>query len=195
MERFKIISEFVSKKAHVLDLGCGDGTLLDYLSETKHISGYGVEYDENHVVSCVEKGISVFQGNINEGLSDITDKRFDVAILSHTLQQVKDPLFAMEELCRVAKIGIVTFPNFAHWACRWQLLTGEIPKSKTLPHDWYNTPNIRVLSIKSFRRVCRENGFKIIHERPYIGQSSWLKYIAAPLSNILSQKGLFVIRK
>ena len=192
MSNKPIIAKYIKQQSRVLDLGCEKGDLLSYLKVEKEVLGYGIELKQEHVVSCIQKGISVFQGDLNEGLKEFSDKSFDVAILSQTLQQVKDPLRLMAEMCRVADIAIVSFPNFAHISCRLALLRGLIPKSKHLPYEWYNTPNIRVVSIKSFKRVCKKEGFNILAEETFVGQTKLLRLLNIK-SNLFSQKGLFVI--
>ena len=141
------------------------------------------------------KRLSAFQGDIDEGLNEFKDNAYDVVILSQTLQQIKNPLFVMKEMCRVGKLGVVTFPNFAHWSCRWSLLKGEIPQSKHLPYDWYDTPNIRVVSLKSFKRVCKENGFSIVYEVPLYNRH--LSRVCGSVlgSNLCASKGLFIIKR
>ena len=189
------ILKYIQAKDRVLDLGCGDGSLLEQLIIQRSIVGYGLDLDEDNISQCIQKGLSVFQGNIDEGLNEFKDKIYDVVILSQTLQQIKNPLFVMEEMCRVSKIGIVTFPNFAHWRCRWQLLRGEIPKSEALPYDWYNTPNIRVVSLKSFRRVCKEHQFTIVAETPLYEKETCRWMSGKWNANLCAPKGLFVIKK
>tara|TARA_B100000424_G_C22836376_1_gene446520 strand:+ start:293 stop:889 length:597 start_codon:yes stop_codon:yes gene_type:complete len=194
MSNKPIIASYIKDQQRVLDLGCGDGELLVYLDKLKQISAYGIELKESHVVSCIQKGLSVFQGNLDEGLKEFADNSFDVVILSQTLQQVKEPLKLMNEMCRVAKIAIVTFPNFAHWTSRLSLIRGHIPKSKILPYEWYDTPNIRVVSLKSFQRVCKHENFEILSKETFVGQSKLLKKLKF-FPNMFSEKGLFVIRK
>lgn len=194
MTNKQIISKYIKQNQRVLDLGCATGDLLSFLKEDKHISGYGIELKKEHVVKCIEKGLSVFQGNLNEGLQEFSDQSFDVAVLSQTLQQVRDPLNLIHDMCRVAKIAIVSFPNFAHWTNRLSLFKGDIPKTKTLPFDWFDTPNIRVVSLKSFRRVCREQEFEIMAEETFVGQHMILKKLNC-FPNLLSEKGLFVLKK
>ena len=127
--------------------------------------GAGIESDENKVAICIAKGLSVLQGDINEEVSDYPDQTYDYVILSQTLQQVYEPDTLIRELMRIGKKGIVSFPNFSHWACRLQLLfTGYAPVTKQLPYQWYNTPNIRVITIKDFRKFIHDVGFKILNE-------------------------------
>jgi methionine biosynthesis protein MetW len=188
-----IIVQHVQEGATVLDLGCNDGILLQRLQDTKQCRGYGIDIDHDSVTECLKKDLCVYQGDITEVLQGFSDKHFDVVILSQTLQQIKDPLSIMNEMCRVGRKAILTFPNFAHWSCRFDLLRGIIPRTKSLPYNWYDTPNIRVVSIKSFRKVCRDNHFKILKEEP-IYSSNWQRLIPGS-SNLLAEKGLFVIEK
>ncbi|RAP31250.1 methionine biosynthesis protein MetW [Candidatus Marinamargulisbacteria bacterium SCGC AG-343-D04] len=186
------ILSYISKKDQVLDLGCGEGDLLELLRDKKSIDGYGIEKDPGNVMNCIQKGLSVFHGDIQEGLSQFPDQSFDTVILSQTLQQVQNPLEVIHEMCRVGKVAIVTFPNFAHWKTRFQLLKGIIPKSDALPYEWYNTPNIRVVSIKSFKRICKKEKIRILHQKAF----SSTKRLALPLlHNLCGQRALFVIKK
>lgn len=165
--------------ARVLDLGCGDGDLLDQLRKEKNCQGYGIDIQYDHILACTKRGISTFHGNIDEGLSDFSDHAFDYVILSQTLQQVTRPLYVIEEMLRVGHKAIITFPNFGYWEIRLQLLlTGQAPKTKTLPYEWYDTPNIRVVSIRDFRHLCDQNNIKILSDNQ---------------SNLFSKKGLFVV--
>ncbi len=149
----------------VLDLGCGEGHLLNYLVEYKQVIGTGIEHDEAKVAKCIAKGLSVIQGDINEEISDYPDDAFDYVILSQTLQQVYEPANLVESILRIGKKGIVSFPNFSHWRIRLQLLhTGHAPITRQLPYEWHNTPNIRVITIKDFRKFSQEVGFEIQKE-------------------------------
>tara|TARA_A100001015_G_C15007522_1_gene721438 strand:+ start:418 stop:855 length:438 start_codon:yes stop_codon:yes gene_type:complete len=141
-------------------------------------------------------GISIFQGNINDGLKEFGDNSFDVVILSQTLQEVMDPVFVLNEIIRVGKKGILTFPNFGYWRVRLNMaLTGHSPKTKNLPYEWYNTPNIRVLTIKDFRSLCHKESIKIMAEES-IYTSKWMnKLFSSSWSNLFAQQGLFVVEK
>ena len=159
----QIIESWIEPGSSVLDLGCGEGDLLHYLTHHKSVSGTGIERNESKVVRCIEKGLSVIQGDINEEIGDYPDNRFDYVVLSQTLQQVYDPSTLLHAMLRVGARGIVSFPNFNHWRIRLQvLLTGRAPVTRTLPYQWYDTPNIRVLSLKDFYHYSREIGFDII---------------------------------
>ncbi len=161
----QIIASWVEPGSRVLDLGCGTGVLLKYLMEHKGVTASGIERDEARVAECIGKGLSVLQGDINEEILDYPDSSYDYVILGQTLQQVYEPDQLIRSMMRVGKKGIVSFPNFSHWKIRRQLLlTGHAPVTKQLPYEWYNTPNIRVITLKDFRKFTREVGFTILKE-------------------------------
>lgn len=158
----QIIAEWIEPGAKVLDLGCGEGNLLYYLKEEKGIVGTGIESREDKVAQCIASGLSVLQGDLNTEVVDYPDHAFDYVILSQTLQQVYEPDALIAEILRIGKQVIVSFPNFAHWRNRLQLmLAGKAPVSKQLPFEWFNTPNIRVITISDFYRFSRKMGIKI----------------------------------
>jgi methionine biosynthesis protein MetW len=162
---YKLIEELVPEGATVLDLGCGDGELLAELIAEKHVRGSGVEISPEAVEACVAKGLSVFQGDLDEGLADYGDGSFDVVILSFSLQQLRRPQLVVREMVRVGKLAIVSFPNFAHWAARGALVArGRMPVSRELPYQWYDTPNIHLCTVKDFRDLCHLEGLCIESE-------------------------------
>jgi len=161
----QIIASWIKSGSRVLDLGCGKGDLLSFLKEYKDVEGVGIEFVESKVAKCIERGLSVLQGDINQEIVDYSDSFFDYVILSRTLQQVYEPEKLIIELMRVGKRGIVSFPSFSHWRIRSQLLlTGHAPVTKQLPYSWYDTPNIRVITLKDFRKFAQEVGFRIYRE-------------------------------
>lgn len=191
----QVIKE-INKSSKVLDLGCGDGRLLEFLVNKKKVNAYGIDIKFDNIISCTQKGLSVFHGDLNEGLPGFSDNSFDTVILSQTLQQVQDPQLLLNEMLRVGKKGIVTFPNFAHYTVRFNLMfKGKAPKTKQLPYEWYDTPNIRVLSIKNFKELCKKLDIKIEKEIPIF--SNMLERILLPnrLTNLLAREGMFVISK
>jgi methionine biosynthesis protein MetW len=162
---YKLIEDLVPEGATVLDLACGDGELLAELVREKHAYGSGVEISQAAVESCVAKGLSVFHGDLDEGLADFQDGSHDVVILSLSLQQLRRPRMIVREMVRVGRLAIVSFPNFAHWTVRGQLgLFGRMPVSKELPYQWWDTPNIHLCTISDFRKLCREEGLCIERE-------------------------------
>ncbi|MDF1591964.1 MAG: methionine biosynthesis protein MetW [Desulfobacterales bacterium] len=191
----QIIASWIEPGARVLDLGCGGGDLLHYLEKNKQVVGTGIERLESRVAHAIEKGLSVLHGDINAEILDYADNSFDYVILSQTLQQVYEPASLLQELLRVGSRGIVSFPNFSHWRIRLQLLlTGYAPVSKQLPYEWYDTPNIRVITLKDFRKFSREVGFKIIKESA-INTNSQDKSgsIVSVMPDLFATYGIFMI--
>ena len=160
---FDIIVGLIPRGSRVLDLGCGSGELLERLVREKTVTARGVDLHQPSVSACISKGLSVFQGDLHEGLADLPDHSFDYVILSRTLQQVKDPDQVIRQMLRVGARAIVSFPNFAYWRIRLHLLfRGTLPISPALPYAWYNTPNIRLITIADFEDFCRKHGFDIL---------------------------------
>ena len=160
----QIISEWIRPGSRVLDLGCGDGTLLRHLRDARQVSGYGLELDSTNIAQCVNAGINVIQTDLDEGLSGyFDDNSFDYVVMTQTLQAVHFPAWLLTEILRVGREGIVTFPNFAHWQCRLQLaLRGRMPVSRTLPHQWYDTPNIHLCTLTDFEALCRHKEIRVL---------------------------------
>ena len=159
----QLIASWIEPGSKVLDLGCGDGKLLHFLKKHQQVEGTGIEKEEKKVAGCIAKGLSVLQGDINTEVLDFPDKAFDYIILSQTLQQVFEPDQLIRSMLRIGHYGIVSFPNFSHWQVRLQLLTGGFaPVTPQLPYQWYDTPNIRVITLKDFKRFSREVGFQIV---------------------------------
>ena len=148
-------------EARVLDLGCGDGSLLRYLWQERGAPGYGVEIDEKRVLACVENDVNVLQVDLESGLSLFADRSFDCVILSETLQTIHRTEFLMREMLRVGHEVIVSFPNFGHWSARLQVALGRMPVSETLPYEWYETPNVHHCTIRDFEDLCRRLGVRI----------------------------------
>ncbi len=161
----QIIASWIEPGSKVLDLGCGEGYLLSYLKRRKGARVTGVEKDEEKVEKCIQKGLAVIQGDINQEVLEYADKTFDYVIVSQTLQQIYEPARLLKEVLRIGRHAIVSFPNFSHWKVRAQLLlTGYAPVTRALPYEWHDTPNIRVITLKDFRRFSGEAGFKILKE-------------------------------
>jgi len=162
---FAAIAEWVRPGSRVLDLGCGDGTLLGYLKAQRDISGYGVEIDDASILACVRNGVNVIQGDLERGLSGFEDHSFDYVILSQTLQAMKNSERIMKEMLRVGLEGIVTFPNFGYWKNRLQIARGHMPVSDNLPYEWFDTPNVHLCTIADFERFCRERRIRIVERK------------------------------
>ena len=161
---FARIANWIAPNAKVLDLGCGDGTLLTQLKKNKNIRGYGVEKDDANWIKAINNGVDVIQMDLESGLSGFEAKSFDVVILSQTLQAVLNTEAIVYEMLRVGREAIVTFPNFGYWRHRKQLMVGQMPVSKNLPYQWYDTPNVHLCTIKDFDEFCRKGNI-VIEER------------------------------
>lgn len=173
---FAAIADWVRPGARVLDLGCGDGTLLRYLWRERNASGYGVEIDDAGVLVCVKNGVNVIQSDLESGLSDFEDRAFDYVILSQTLQAVRHSERIVREMLRVGREGIVTFPNFGYWKNRLQVLGGKMPVSDDLPFQWHDTPNIHLCTITDFEDFCAARGVRIL-ERTVITNGSTISLL------------------
>ena len=166
-EDYRRITAMIRPGARVLDLGCGDGDLLSLLAATRQSPGLGVDIDLDNLIAALDKGLDVFQGDIDQELGMIPDQSYDYVVLSQTLQVVRRPREVLREMLRVAREGIVSFPNFAHWTNRVHLgLTGRMPKSKSLPFEWYNTPNIHLATFKDFLNLCRQDQIRVVTATP-----------------------------
>lgn len=163
----EVIADLVPAGARVLDLGCGDGALLAHLQQAKGCTGYGVEIDDANVLACSQRGINVLQLNLEEGLALFDDHSFDVVLQLQTLQHLRNTEKMLRETARVGRIGIVSFPNFAHWPNRLSVLQGRMPVTKTLPYQWYDTPNIRVGTFADFEVLARRNGLAVLDSFGY----------------------------
>jgi methionine biosynthesis protein MetW len=158
----KAIAAWVRQGASVLDLGCGDGLLLKHLAQTRGVRGYGIEIEDAKVIACVANGVNVIQTDLERGLADFDSGSFDYVILSLTLQAVHRTEEIVTEMLRVGREAIVTFPNFGHWEARRQVLFGRMPVSKTLPYQWYDTPNVHLFTIDDFERFCGNHGIRVL---------------------------------
>jgi len=159
---YEIIADLVPHGSRVLDLGCGDGTLLAHLCRHRGCTGYGIEIDDANVLACVQRGVNVIQLNLDEGLNLFEDRTFDVVLQLDTLQHLRNAEQMLRETARVGRVGIVSFPNFAHWPNRLQVAAGRMPVTRALPYQWYDTPNIRVGTHTDFGVLARKNGLRIL---------------------------------
>jgi len=182
-----IIAQMIDKKSKVLDLGCGDGSLLDYLIKTKNISGFGIELYQDMIIGCVKRGVSVVHGNLNEGLPEIKDKTFDFVTIHNA-----DSL--LKEMTRVGRKVLVSFINFGFYRARLQLMfSGKMPITKTLPHQWYNTPNIHLGTIKDFKMLCHDLNLKIIKEIP--ANNNTMKVASKYWPNLFAATCVFMLEE
>jgi len=156
------IAHWVAPHSHVLDLGCGDGVMLDYLQSDKECSGYGIEIDDDKIPECVARGVSVIQQDVESGLAILSDQSFDTVLCLSALQMMKNVEGILRDIARVGSEAIVSFPNFAYWPHRIALLRGRMPVSKTLPYEWYDTPNLRCATIKDFEALANQVGLEVV---------------------------------
>jgi methionine biosynthesis protein MetW len=159
---FDAIAGWIKPGAHVLDLGCGDGSLLRFLSDARNASGYGVEIDDARIIASVRNGVNVIQSDLESGLSGFDSGSFDYVVLSLTLQAVMRTQRIVQEMLRVGREGIVTFPNFGYWRHRLQSVAGRMPVSRELPYQWYDTPNVHLFTIADFEAFCAAHGVRIL---------------------------------
>jgi len=185
----KALAGWIAEGASVLDLGCGDGELLAHLISAKHVRAQGIELSEQAISHCVAQGLSVFQQDIDTGLSEYGDDSFDYVILNQTLQQVKKPDFALKEALRVGKEVIVGIPNFAHYKARASIFfRGRVPVTPSLPYQWYDTPNLHFLSLVDFKDYCKKQGITV-QCAFYTANSKQVKF----LPNLLAEVGYFLL--
>lgn len=191
----QIIADMVEPKTRALDVGCGDGALLGYLQAFKQVDARGMELSQAGVNACVAGGLSVIQGDADTDLRDYPDAAFDYVILSQTLQATREPRAVLEQMLRVGKHAIVSFPNFAHWQVRLRLVFGgRMPETSTLPHKWYDTPNIHLCSIDDFRALCRTMGVTV--ERAIVLNSTSRPIrMPPPLANLFGEQAVFMLRR
>jgi methionine biosynthesis protein MetW len=188
---YAIIGEIVEQGAKVLDLGCGEGELLEWLAENKGVDARGVEISGAKVQRAIARGVSVYQGDIDHGLADYPDQAFDYVILSQTLQETRHPLRVLREMLRVGRRAIVAFPNFGHWRVRLSMLTtGRAPKTRLFPYDWYDSPNIHFLTVDDFEQLARQEGLAIERRFFLTGHRT-----VDRLPNLRAEVAVFLVRR
>ena len=192
LEISKIITDWVPSRSKVIDFGCGDGSLLKDLINTKNICGYGVEIDPQMINECIEKGISVIEKDIDKGIQDFELSNFDIAIMASSIQCLKNPNIAMRRMLRLSNKCIVTLPNFGYWKCRLALLAGKMPVTPSLPSSWYETENLHLCTISDFEKLCSDSGF-IIDERIFLNSSSKKGLLASIMPNIFASEGVYLL--
>jgi len=196
-KEFKIIAQLIENNTRVLDVGCGDGTLMKHLKDNKNIDTRGLEISKNNVQTCIGKGLAVIEGNAEKDLQQFPNLSFDYAVLSQTLQAFYNPEKVINDLLRVANKAVVTIPNFGYWKVRLQLLfKGTMPITKNLPDEWYNTPNLHMCTIKDFFNFCLKKNIKLYKSIALLEQkTSNINKINLNLKNLSSELGIFLIEK
>ena len=194
---YEIITNIIEKSTRVLDVGCDDGTLMEFLKKNKNVDIRGIEISKDKVQTCIAKGLTVIEGNAEFDLKQFPNNSFDYVVLGQTLQAFINPEIVINELLRVGKKAIITIPNFGHWKVRLNLLTqGTMPVTKTLPNDWYNTPNIHMCTIKDFVRFSKIIDFKILKSLALINKNiSNINNSNLFFKNLFAELGIFLIGK
>jgi methionine biosynthesis protein MetW len=191
----QLIADMVEPRSRVLDVGCGDGALIDYLVHFKQVVGRGIELSQAGVNACVGHGLSVIQGNADIDLKDYPSNAFDYVILSQTLQATRDPHHVVAQLVRIGRRAIVSFPNFGYWQVRWHLATrGRMPVTEALPDEWYETPNIHLCTIRDFVILCERLAITIERALALDDHGRTKRIASLRLANLLAQHGMFLLR-
>lgn len=190
-----LIQNWIAPRSRVLDLGCGDGALLEILRDQKAVEGLGVEIEADDITHCLARGINVIEQNLNESLGNFETASFDVVVMTLALQALQQPDQVLDEMLRIGREGIVTFPNFGHWRCRWYIGTrGRMPVSESLPYQWYDTPNIHLCTVDDFEALCAERGFRINH-RAVVGADNRQSFGARLWPNLFGVTAVYHISR
>jgi methionine biosynthesis protein MetW len=190
-EDLRPVADWIRPGARVLDLGCGDGELLRHLKDTRNVTGYGLEIDPDKITHCIANGVNVIQSDLDNGLSDFDADSFDQVVMTQTLQAVQRPDQLLDEMLRVGREGIVTFPNFAHWRLRYYLtVLGRMPMSGALAYAWYETPNIHLCTLRDFEELCADKGIRIL-ERQVLTHDLRTPRLAGLLPNLFAEIALY----
>lgn len=189
------IQRWIDPGSRVLDLGCGDGVFLEFLRDQRQVRGTGLEIDQNYITAAISRGINVVEQNMDEDLSNFPDQSFDTVVLALALQAVNYPDKVLEEMLRIGREGIVTFPNFGHWRCRLMLgVAGHMPVSRLMPYTWYNTPNIHFCTVKDFEDLCREKGIRIL-ARDVVGNTQHTPLLSTRWPNLFATTAIYHITR
>jgi methionine biosynthesis protein MetW len=189
------IQRWIKPGSRVLDLGCGDGVFLEFLRDQRQVIGTGLEIDQNYITAAIGRGLNVVEQNMDEGLGNFTDQSFDTVVLALALQAVNYPERVLEEMLRIGREGIVTFPNFGHWRCRLMLgIQGRMPVSSFMPYTWYNTPNIHFCTVKDFEQLCREKGIRIL-ARSMVGSTARQPVLSDKWPNLFATTAIYHITR
>lgn len=191
----ELISSWIEPGSRILDLACGDGTLLAWLHDRKQVTGYGIEIDPDHIVACIQQGVNVIQTDLDAGLSDFDANSFDYVLITQSLQAMHFPDRLLAEMLRVGRQGIVSFPNMGHWKCRWQFcLGGHMPITRALGNNWYDTPNIHLCTIADFEELCAEKQIKVL-QRAALDYTHKSSFIIERMPNLLAELAIYRFQK
>lgn len=189
-----LIADWITAGSRVLDLGCGDGQLLAALAHHKGVTGYGIEIDPDNIVSCIERGVNVIHSDLDAGLSEFDAESFDFVIMTQTLQATRFPHELIDEMLRIGRESIVTFPNMGHWKCRAQILLGRMPVTRHLPNTWYDTPNIHMCTLSDFEDLCADKHLEIL-ERAAVDSQHHAVPGMGLWPNLLAEIAVYRIRR
>lgn len=191
----QIIEQWITPGSQVLDLGCGNGELLHYLQNHKQVHGYGLEIAPDNINACIDKGVNVIEKNLDHGLDNFADHSFDTVVMTQALQAVHYPDRILEDMLRIGREAILTFPNFGHWRCRLYLgLKGRMPVSEFMPYTWYNTPNIHFCTFKDFENLCHERSVRIL-DRLVVDQTHRSSTLSAMWPNLLGEVAIYRVTR
>ncbi|WP_281645308.1 methionine biosynthesis protein MetW [Parendozoicomonas sp. Alg238-R29] len=191
---FEVISQWITPGSHILDLACGDGELLQLLQKNKHVQGYGLEINEGNILQCLKRRVNVIEQDIDKGLLNFADCSFDTVVMTSALQALHNPDKVLDEMLRVGKECIVTFPNFGHWRCRLYLsLKGRMPVSEFMPYSWYDTPNIHFCTFRDFEALCHNKRLRIVN-RLVTDQQHQSNPLAQLMPNLFGEVAIYHLR-
>ena len=191
----QIIQKWIQPGSRVLDLGCGQGELLHYLQNNRQVRGYGLEIDPDNINACIARGVNVIDKNLDHGLDNFADRSFDTVVMTQALQAVHYPDRILEDMLRIGREAILTFPNFGHWRCRLYLGTkGRMPVSEFMPYTWYNTPNIHFCTFKDFEKLCHERSVRIL-DRLVVDQTHRSSRLSAMWPNLLGEVAIYRVTR
>lgn len=189
------IQRWIAPGSRVLDLGCGDGVFLEFLRDQRQVRGTGLEIDQDYITAAISRGLNVVEQDMDKSLSNFPDQSFDTVVLALALQAVNYPDRVLEEMLRIGREGIVTFPNFGHWRCRLMLgLRGQMPVSGAMPYTWYNTPNIHFCTVKDFEDLCRNKGIRIL-ARDVVGNTKRQPILSSKWPNLFASTAIYHITR
>ena len=187
-----IINDWIPNQSKVIDFGCGDGSLLKELIDTKKIHGYGVEIDSNKIQECIAKGLSVIQQDIDDGFEEFESSNFDISIMASSIQCLKDPHLALRRMLKLSNKCVVTLPNLGYWRCRADLVFGKMPVTPNLPSSWYETDNLHLCTINDFEKLCEDEGF-IINKKIFLNPNRGQSLLASTSPNLFASEGVYLL--